>query len=69
MLNANGGRLAVPLPAGSPPPLSVRLDFILDPDAPRGMSLLEIEAVAPVKFFADFPDECDRYARAILARG
>ncbi|WP_433047984.1 ATP-grasp domain-containing protein [Dactylosporangium sp. CS-033363] len=56
------------LPADSAPPLSVRLDFILDPDAPRGMSLLEIEAVAPVKFFASFPDECDRYARAILAR-
>jgi hypothetical protein len=50
-------------------PLSVRLDFIIDPGTPSGLLLLEIEMVAPVKFFAHFPAECAAYAEAILARG
>lgn len=49
-------------------PLSVRLDFIVDPTAPSGLLLLEVEMVAPVKFFPLFPQECANYAEAILAR-
>ena len=49
-------------------PLSVRLDFIVDPSAPSGLWLLEVEMVAPVKFFPLFPEECAHYAEAILAR-
>jgi glutathione synthase/RimK-type ligase-like ATP-grasp enzyme len=49
-------------------PLSVRLDFIIDPAANNGLLLLEVEMVAPVKFFGLFPDECRRYAGAISAR-
>jgi hypothetical protein len=45
-------------------PLSVRLDFIIDPAAPDGLWLLEAEMVAPVKF----PGQCRRYAEAIAAR-
>jgi hypothetical protein len=46
-------------------PLSVRLDFIMEPGR---MWLLEAEMVAPVKFFGMFPDECRRYAEAIKGR-
>ncbi|MFI7540025.1 RimK family alpha-L-glutamate ligase [Actinoplanes sp. NPDC049599] len=49
-------------------PLAVRLDFIIAPDSPAGLLLLEVEMVAPVKFFAHFPAECAAYAEAILAR-
>ncbi|WP_199515135.1 ATP-grasp domain-containing protein [Nucisporomicrobium flavum] len=49
-------------------PLSVRLDFIVDPASPSGLLLLEVEMVAPVKFFPLFPQECGHYAEAILAR-
>jgi hypothetical protein len=56
------------LPAGAPRPLSVRLDFVIDPGAESGLVLLEIEMVAPVKFFALFPRQCERYARSIADR-
>ncbi|MFI7603354.1 RimK family alpha-L-glutamate ligase [Actinoplanes sp. NPDC049681] len=49
-------------------PLSVRLDFIIDPASPSGLLLLEAELVAPVKFFPHFPDQCGHYAEAIIAR-
>jgi hypothetical protein len=49
-------------------PLSVRLDFIVDPASPSGLLLLEAEMVAPVKFFPLFPEQCGNYAEAILAR-
>lgn len=56
------------LPDSAPAPLSVRLDFVVDPDSPAGLVLLEIEMVAPVRFFAQVPGACDRYVAAILAR-
>jgi hypothetical protein len=56
------------LPAGTPAPLSVRLDFVLDPGADAGLLLLEIEAVAPVKFFSLFPAACEAYAKLIVDR-
>ena len=56
------------LPAGTPEPLSVRLDFVLDPEAEAGLLLLEIEAVAPVKFFSLFPAACEEYAKLIMNR-
>ncbi|GGQ68292.1 ATP-grasp domain-containing protein [Couchioplanes azureus] len=49
-------------------PLSVRLDFIIDPASPSGLLLLEVEMVAPVKFLPLFPEQCANYAEAILAR-
>ncbi|BCJ52526.1 hypothetical protein Asp14428_40010 [Actinoplanes sp. NBRC 14428] len=49
-------------------PLSVRLDFIIDPASPSGLLLLEVEMVAPVKFFPLFPAQCAHYAEAIIAR-
>ncbi|MFI5935911.1 RimK family alpha-L-glutamate ligase [Actinoplanes sp. NPDC051494] len=49
-------------------PLSVRLDFVVDPASPSGLLLLEAEMVAPVKFFPLFPAECANLAEAILAR-
>ncbi|WP_051367113.1 ATP-grasp domain-containing protein [Hamadaea tsunoensis] len=45
-------------------PLSVRLDFIPDPEA--GLLLLEIEAVAPVRFLRFFPDAVRAYGDLIL---
>jgi hypothetical protein len=54
-------------PAGVPPVLSVRMDFLIDPDAAPGLFLLEVECVAPVKFFPLFPDRAADYARLILA--
>lgn len=56
------------LPEAAPTPLSVRLDFIVDPSAARGLLLLEVELVAPVKFFGLFPEACERYAAAIVSR-
>jgi hypothetical protein len=56
------------LPAGTPAPLSVRLDFVLDPEAEAGLLLLEIESVAPVKFFSLFPAACEEYAKLIVER-
>lgn len=56
------------LPEAAPTPLSVRLDFIVDPAAARGLLLLEVELVAPVKFFGLFPAACERYAAAIVSR-
>jgi hypothetical protein len=56
------------LPCGAPRPLSVRLDFVVDPDVASELVLLEIEMVAPVRFFTLFPQECQRYARSIVAR-
>ncbi|WP_327004223.1 hypothetical protein OHA72_55805 [Dactylosporangium sp. NBC_01737] len=56
------------LPEAAPTPLSVRLDFIVDPAAARGLLLLEVEMVAPVKFFGLFPEQCARYAEAVVSR-
>jgi hypothetical protein len=56
------------LPKDSPEPLSVRLDFVLDPESGTGLLLLEIESVAPVRFFSLFPDESVSYATEIVAR-
>jgi hypothetical protein len=49
-------------------PLSVRLDYVIDPASPSGLLLLEAELVAPVKFLPLFPAECANLAEAILAR-
>jgi hypothetical protein len=49
-------------------PLSIRLDFVLDPASPSGLLLLEAEMVAPVKFLPLFPAQCANIAEAILAR-
>lgn len=49
-------------------PLSLRLDFVVDPASPSGLLLLEVEMVAPVKFFPHFPAECANLAEAIIAR-
>lgn len=53
------------LPAATRP-WSVRLDFIVDPASPRGLLLLEIEAVAPVKFFRLFPGKAQEFAATII---
>jgi len=34
----------------------------------RGLLLLEVELVAPVKFFGLFPEQCARYAEAVVSR-
>ncbi len=49
-------------------PLSVRLDFVVDPASPSGLLLLEAEMVAPVKFLPFFPAQCANLAEAIIAR-
>lgn len=49
-------------------PLSVRLDFVIDPASPSGLLLLEAELVAPVRFLPLFPSACANLAEAILAR-
>jgi hypothetical protein len=56
------------LPPGTPPPLSIRLDFVLDPDTDPELLLLEVETVAPVKFFPMFPEACEDYARQVIHR-
>jgi hypothetical protein len=53
-------------PAGGPPVLSVRMDFLIDPESDPSLLLLEVESVAPVKFFALFPGLARDYARLIL---
>ena len=58
-------------PPQSPPVYSVRLDFLIDPAAEPGLHLLEIEAVAPVKFLPLVPGRAPAFARAVteLAAG
>jgi hypothetical protein len=53
-------------PAGAPPVLSVRMDFLIDPGSDPELLLLEVECVAPVKFFPLFPGLARDYARLIL---
>lgn len=53
-------------PAGAPPVLSVRLDFLIDPESNPALLLLEVECVAPVKFFSLFPGRARDYAQLIL---
>ncbi|MDR7280267.1 hypothetical protein [Catenuloplanes atrovinosus] len=55
-------------PADVPPPFSVRMDFILDPGSAAGMLLLEVEAVAPVRFLGLHPSRVPAFARMIAAR-
>jgi glutathione synthase/RimK-type ligase-like ATP-grasp enzyme len=55
--------------AGSPPVYSIRLDFLIDPPTPPGLLLLEIEAVAPVKFLPMFRRLAPAFARAIVELG
>jgi len=47
-------------------PVSVRLDFLRHPVTGR-LLLLEIESVAPVKFFHLYPAAAARYARSLIA--
>jgi hypothetical protein len=47
-------------------PVSVRLDFLRHPVTGR-LLLLEIESVAPVKFFHLHPAAAARYARSLIA--
>ena len=47
-------------------PVSVRLDFLRHPVTGR-LLLLEIESVAPVKFFHLHPEAAARYARSLIA--
>ncbi|QKV74054.1 RimK family alpha-L-glutamate ligase [Amycolatopsis sp. Hca4] len=47
-------------------PTSVRLDFLRHPVSGK-LLLLEIESVAPVKFFHLRPDAAYRYARSLIA--
>lgn len=54
-------------PPDVPPEFSTRLDFLIDPSAPAGLSLLEVEAVAPVKFLALRPDRVPDFAATIVA--
>jgi hypothetical protein len=56
------------LPRETPEPLSIRLDFVLDPSTESELLLLEAETVAPVRFFPLFPAECQAYARQIVDR-
>lgn len=53
-------------PPDAPPLFSVRLDFLIDPLTPPGLMLLEVEAVAPVKFLPLFPRLVPDFARAIV---
>jgi hypothetical protein len=53
-------------PLGAPPLLSVRLDFLIDPDAEPGLLLLEVEAVAPVRFFSLHPKRIPAFAQTII---
>ncbi|WP_433824687.1 hypothetical protein ACQP2E_21330 [Actinoplanes sp. CA-015351] len=57
-------------PDGAAPLLSVRLDFLIDPETEPGLLLLEVEAVAPVKFFTLHRERAAAFARAVadLAR-
>ena len=52
-------------PPQAPPVYSVRLDFLIDPATEPGLLLLEIEAVAPVKFLPLVPGRAPDFARAI----
>jgi hypothetical protein len=52
---------------GAAPCFSVRMDFLIDPDTEPGLLLLEIEAVAPVRFLGLHPDRIPAFVRAILA--
>jgi hypothetical protein len=54
-------------PPGAPPLLSVRMDFLIDPDTEPGLLLLEVEAVAPVRFFSLHPKRIPAFARTIIA--
>ncbi|ANN15983.1 hypothetical protein SD37_10240 [Amycolatopsis orientalis] len=47
-------------------PVSVRLDFLRHPTTGR-LLLLEVESVAPVKFFHLYPAAVARYARSLIA--
>ena len=53
-------------PPQAPPVYSVRLDFLIDPATEPGLHLLEIEAVAPVKFLPLFPGRAASFARTIV---
>ncbi|MEU8658283.1 hypothetical protein [Actinoplanes philippinensis] len=59
-------RAFLALREGGAPPYSVRLDFLVDPASDPGFLLLEVEAVAPVKFFALHPDRPAVFARAVV---
>ncbi|MBM2618790.1 hypothetical protein JIG36_24840 [Actinoplanes sp. LDG1-06] len=52
-------------PPGGPPVYSVRLDFLIDPDTAPGLRLLEVEAVAPVKFLSLVPERVVAFARVL----
>lgn len=54
-------------PARGCAPLSVRLDFLIDPATDPGLLLLEVEAVAPVRFFPLHRDRLAPFVQAILA--
>ncbi|MEU8236396.1 hypothetical protein AB0C12_42965 [Actinoplanes sp. NPDC048967] len=49
----------------APPPFSVRMDFIIDPESDPGLLLLEVEAVAPVRFFGLHMSRVPAFARTI----
>lgn len=53
------------LPLIDTPPMSIRLDFLIDPTDQKGLLLLEIETVAPVKFLHLAPDRAEQYAQLI----
>ncbi|MGX6600885.1 ATP-grasp domain-containing protein [Micromonosporaceae bacterium Da 78-11] len=54
---------------GKPAVFAVRLDFLIDPGVAPGLSLLEVEAVAPVKFLPMFPHRVPDFAAAIVELG